>query len=98
MSKSANKQVMDAISLGNLTVSKERFVSVYERELQSFLNENKIKFSPNRQILIGKEIDLLIEEYKFGIEFDGLKFHTEFFGKMNHNYHLSKKLNIFLYL
>ena len=92
MSRSANKQVMDAISLGNLTVSKERFVSVYERELQSFLNENEIKFSPNRQILIGKEIDLLIEKYKFGIEFDGLKFHTEFFGKKNHNYHLSKTL------
>ena len=92
LSKAANEQVHSAISLGNLTVSKDRFVSVYERELQEFLKENNIEFSPNRQILIGKEIDILIEQHKLGIEFDGLKFHTEFFGKKDHNYHLNKTI------
>lgn len=90
MSKEAIKQAKESISLGNLTVSKKRFVSVYERELQDFLKKNNIDFTPNRQILIGKEIDILIEKYKLGIEFEGLKFHTEFFGKKKHDYHLDK--------
>lgn len=84
------KQTLRAVKLGNLTVSKNRFVSKYERELQNFLKENNIDFECNRQILIGKEIDILIEKYKLGIEFDGLKFHTEFFGKKPHQYHLNK--------
>ena len=92
LSKSAIRQAKEAIALGNLTISKDRFISVYEREIQDFLKENNIDFAPNRQILIGKEIDLLIEKYKLGIEFDGLKFHTEFFGKKNHNYHLDKTI------
>lgn len=78
--------------LGNLTVSKKRFISKYEKELQNFLTENNIEFSANRQILIGKEIDILIESKKIGIEFDGLKFHTEFFGRKSHRYHLEKTL------
>lgn len=84
------KQTLEAVKLGNLTVSKNRFVSKYERELQDFLKENNIDFECNRQILIGKEIDILIEKHKLGIEFDGLKFHTEFFGKKPHQYHLNK--------
>lgn len=92
MSRSALKQTLQANSLGNLTVSKSRFVSVYERELQDFLTKNGIEFAPNRQLLIGKEIDILCEKYKIGIEFDGLKFHTEKFGKKDHNYHLNKTL------
>lgn len=92
MSKSASEQTQNAISLGNLTVSKNRFVSFYEKEIQNFLKKNNIEFSPNRQILIGKEIDILIEKYKLGIEFNGLKFHTEFFGKKTHDYHLNKTL------
>lgn len=92
LSQSAVNQAKHAISLGNLTVSKERFVSSYEKEIQFFLKDNNIDFSPNRQILIGKEIDLLIEDFKIGIEFDGLKFHTEFFGRKAPNYHLDKTL------
>ena len=84
------KQTLEAVKLGNLTVSKSRFVSKYEREIQDFLKENNIDFECNRQILIGKEIDILIEKHKLGIEFDGLKFHTEFFGKKPHQYHLNK--------
>lgn len=75
---------------GNLVVSKKRFVSKPEKEIQKFLTENNVKFSPNRQILIGKELDILIEDKKIAIEFNGLKWHSEWFGKKDRNYHLNK--------
>lgn len=90
ISKNMLNQTLEAVKLGNLTVSKKRFVSKYEKELQDFLNSQNIKFECNRQILIGREIDILIDDLKLGIEFDGLKFHTEFFGKKSHQYHLMK--------
>ena len=76
----------------NLVVSKNRFVSKYEHEIQEFLKSKDVKFECNRQILIGKEIDILVEDKKIGIEFDGLKVHTEFFGHKSHTYHLEKTL------
>ena len=85
-------QDVENFKFGNLTVSKDRFISKYEKELQDFLNECNVSFYPNRQILIGKEIDLLIEDKKIGIEFDGLKFHTEWFGKKDRNYHCNKTI------
>lgn len=92
MSDNMIKQTIDAAAFGNLKVSKKRFVSVYERELHDFLDSYDIKYVPNRQILIGKEIDMYLPDFKLGIEFDGLKFHTEFFGKKSHSYHLDKTL------
>jgi len=86
------EQTRKAQPLSNLSVGKHRFVSSYERELQAYLKSNGIEFAANRQILIGKEIDILIEDKKIGIEFDGLKFHTEWFGNKPHNYHLNKTI------
>ena len=77
-------------ALANLVISKDRFVSKYEKEIQDFLSSHNINFMPNRQILIGKEIDMLIEDKRIGIEFDGLKWHTEWFGKKDRNYHCNK--------
>lgn len=76
--------------LRNLVVSKNRFISSYEREIQDFLKTNNIEFETNRQMLIGKEIDILIEDKKVGIEFDGLYWHTEKFGGKNREYHVNK--------
>lgn len=90
MSDEMIEQARDSQKLGNLHVSKNRFISSYEKEINEFLCENSIGFEANRQILIGKEIDILIPSKKIGIEFDGLKFHTEFFGKKNRLYHLDK--------
>lgn len=90
MSDDMYEEVRTAASIGKLTVSKHRFISKYEREIQEFLTENDIDFECNRQILIGKEIDILVPSKKIGIEFDGLKFHTEWFGKKKHGYHLDK--------
>lgn len=92
MSDAMMKQTIEAVKMGNLVVSKKRFISKYERELRDFLKENGVDFEANRQILIGREIDILIPSRKIGIEFDGLKWHTEWFGKKRHNYHLDKTI------
>ena len=90
MSKNMIEQTVEAHKLCNLVVSKNRFISRYEREIRGFLTENKISFEANRQILDGKEIDILIDDKKIGVEFNGLKWHTEFFGRKKHGYHLDK--------
>lgn len=84
------EQIQEEQKKSNLVVSKDRFVSKYEKEIQDFLLSHNINFTPNRQILIGKEIDMLIEDKRIGIEFDGLKWHTEWFGKKDRNYHCNK--------
>lgn len=85
-------QTLSAQTQINLTTPKKRFVSKYEKEIQNLLNTYSIDFETNRQILIGKELDILIKDKKIAIEFDGLKWHTEWFGKKNHNYHLEKTI------
>lgn len=90
MSKSSLSQINDVRKFANLVVSKDRFISKYEKELQEFFECNNIPMETNRQLLIGKEIDLLSEKHKIGIEFDGLKFHTEYFGNKSRQYHLEK--------
>lgn len=44
----------------------------------------------NRTILDGKEIDIYFPQKKIGIEFNGLRWHTEWFGKREPDYHLKK--------
>ena len=90
MSDGAIEQIRHEQLSANLVVSKKRFVSKYERELQEWLTSNSIEFECNRQILIGKEIDILIPSLRIGIEFDGLKWHTENFGRKDRNYHVDK--------
>ena len=92
MSEENYNQTLDAQKLTNLTVSKKRFISSYEKEIHKILDEYNIEYNANRQILIGKEIDILIPSKNVGIEFDGLKFHTEFFGKKDSKYHLDKTI------
>ena len=43
----------------------------------------------NREILNGMEIDIYIPSLKLGIEYNGLRWHSEEFGK-DHRYHLDK--------
>lgn len=90
LSKNILENTKRVLSKSNLVISKNRFISSYEKELQAFLTAHNISFMPNRQILDGKEIDLLIEDKKIGIEFDGLRYHTEIFGKKPNTYHVMK--------
>ena len=92
MSDNMNKQLNNIRQYSNLVVSKKRFISSYEVELHDFLNTYNIEFETNRQILIGKEIDILIPSINLGIEIDGLRWHSEFYGKKDKNYHLNKTI------
>ena len=92
MSNEMVEQAQRDMKLGNLVVSKNRFISSYEKEIGHFLNNLGVEYDANRQILIGREIDMLIPNIRVGIEFDGLKWHTEFFGKKGHKHHLDKTI------
>jgi hypothetical protein len=63
-----------------------------ENELYDFisnlLGEDKI-IRNDRKILNGKEIDILIPELNLGFEYNGLRWHSEKFGK-DKRYHISK--------
>ena len=92
LSEKQHVESQNTIKEAGLHISKNKFISKYEKEIQKFLTANNVEFQSNRQLLIGKEIDLLIEDKKIGIEFDGLKWHTEWFGGKTHHYHLDKTI------
>ena len=61
-----------------------------EKELCDFLKTNNIEFQTNnRSLLSGQEIDIYIPKYNLAIEFNGIYWHSEKFGK-SANYHLNK--------
>ena len=65
--------------------------SKLEEYIRDFLNENNIThLDNNRKILNGKEIDLLIESHKLGIEVNGNYYHSEIAGEKDRNYHINK--------
>lgn len=69
-----------------------RYVSKPEGEIKSYLESIGVVGETNRSYLIGKEIDFFSPEYKIGIEFNGNKWHSEWFGKKNSKYHLNKTI------
>lgn len=71
----------------NMTFTK---YSKAEIEIKDFLTENGLYCTSNRTILKGKEIDIFVPSKNIGIEYNGNKWHTEWFGKKDKNYHLSK--------
>lgn len=63
--------------------------TIYETLVNACGKENVIKH--NRIILKGKEIDAYLPDYKFGVEFDGIRYHSEKC-KPDTDYHLNKTL------
>ena len=61
-----------------------------ETVIKDFIESGGLNCVNDRHILNGKEIDIFIPEKKIGIEYNGNKWHTEWFGKKNRHYHLSK--------
>lgn len=59
-----------------------------EEEIMEFLGIDGYELH-NRDILNGREIDIYIPSLKLGIEYDGLRWHSEIFNK-DTNYHLLK--------
>ena len=65
-------------------------VSFWEKDVNNFINSLGIKTeTSNRDILNGKEIDILINDKNIGIECDGLIYHSELFND-DKNYHINK--------
>lgn len=62
--------------------------SKYEEEISNSLKGLEIQ-QRNRKLLNGKEIDIYLPQYKLGIEFNGLYWHSEENGK-DKDYHLNK--------
>lgn len=66
-------------------------LSKEENEIISFIRSNGFECKSNRSILKGKEIDIYIPDLKIGIEYNGILWHCERFGK-DKNYHLNKTI------
>lgn len=69
-------------------------VSSQEQEVVEFLKENGLEVVERKRNLIKgsrKEIDIFLPKYNIGIEYDGLKWHSDEFTK-DSNYHLNKTI------
>lgn len=67
------------------------FISKAQQEISFFLTENGIINNLNdKKLLKGIEIDILCEKEKIGIEYDGIYYHSEKFGKKDRFYHITK--------
>jgi hypothetical protein len=63
--------------------------SSYENEIKKYLDSKNISYiEKDRKILNGNEIDILIPDFNFGIEFNGSYYHSDKF--KDKNYHLNK--------
>lgn len=63
--------------------------STIEKELEDFIQSLNIQYVLNdRTVLAGQEIDILLPQYKIGIEYNGSRFHSDLF--KDKRYHLNK--------
>lgn len=92
VSKKIHNFLSEHINTLNMTMEKT-FHSKPELEIKEFLEKYNIKAINNRKILKGKEIDIFINEKNIGIEFNGNKYHTEWYGGKDKKYHLNKTNN-----
>lgn len=62
-----------------------------QKEVEKFLKSLKVRVKRNdRAVLNGLEIDLYLPDFNLGIEYNGVRFHTENYGKKDSTYHLNK--------
>ena len=64
-------------------------LSKAEDEISTLISKYYTVERSNREILDGLEIDIFIPELSIGVEYNGLRWHSEKFGK-DKNYHLNK--------
>lgn len=74
----------DYLSLGTSKSYKEQEVVDYILSLGVSIKRG------DRTILNGKEIDILIESHKLGVEFDGIRYHSVYTGNKDKTYHVDK--------
>lgn len=92
VSKAFHDKMAKLISKRNseLPENSEKYTSKGERELSEYIRGLGFDCSKNRKLLNGQELDIYIPEKRIAIEYDGLKWHTEWFGKKGRWYHHSK--------
>lgn len=88
-SKEYHKRQSEASIITNINMTFTKN-SKSELEILNFLKERGLECRSDRHILNGKEIDIFIPEKNIGIEYNGNKWHTEWFAKKDKNYHLFK--------
>lgn len=66
------------------------FQSKAEIEIIKMLKDNGLDCGKNRSILNGKELDIYIPSKNVAIEYNGIKWHSEFFGHKDRHYHIDK--------
>jgi hypothetical protein len=77
----------------DLKFCSNNFSSSAQLKIQKFLEDNNVICEKNnKKLLNGIEIDILADNYKIGIEYNGNFYHTENGGKKNRLYHLNKTL------
>ena len=86
-----NKFKTNTLSSQKIVCGCKKFVSFREFDILNWLNSLSINVKHfDRTQLYPKEIDLYLPDYKLGIEFNGLYWHSELF--KDKNYHLNKTL------
>lgn len=65
-----------------------------EREIMDYYRGKGFQCSKNRSILNNREIDIYFPDYKVGVEFNGVLWHCERYGKDKY-YHLNKTKDCF---
>lgn len=88
-SKEYHKRQSEASIITNINMTFTKN-SKSELEILNFLKEKGLECRSDRHILNGREIDIFIPEKNIGIEYNGNKWHTEWFAKKDKNYHLFK--------
>ena len=88
------EKLLNAAAKMNLALDgdNEKFTSKPETDIKNYIEQFGYTCTKNRKILSGKELDIYIKEKNIAIEFNGNKFHTEWFGKKDKRYHLEKTI------
>lgn len=68
------------------------FESKPEKELKEMIQSCGLECHKEKALFDGMEIDIFVPEKMIGIEYDGVRYHTEWFGKKNRWYHLNKTM------
>lgn len=87
-----NKLWSDSIIEINKNCITNTYSSKSELEILEYIKSLGFEASKNKKILNGKEIDILVEEKKLAIEFNGNRWHSEVFGKKTKFCHLDKTI------
>lgn len=73
---------------------KSKFVKISkaEQEIVDYIRKLDIVVEQSDRHILknGMELDMYLPDFKISIEYNGLKWHSEFFGKKDKNYHLNK--------